>query len=165
MGDPLASGNACPRLRENRPNGLDTLELRLHDPIRFPEIYCALSVEPELGRIAKQARESESHRRAHGPTFPKQLVDCLARHGQRFGEAGHTEPIVGKEVLPEHLAGVCRSDLPISRVRYAHVAPRPSGCPVSRRRRRLRQRTESKCAILLVMSGGSHFDLPVAYSS
>src|SRR5450759_1164758 len=106
--------------------GLDALDFRLDSLSRIPEDDGAMRIEPELRRIAEQPRQAQGHRRTDRPPAAQQLVDRLAGDAQSLGKTGDREPVVGQEVLAQHLAWMGGPAHHLACVRNAHLTPRPS---------------------------------------
>lgn len=102
---------------------LDALDIGPDSLGCIPEVHCMLRVEPELGRVAEQTRKPKRHFRTHRPTLAEQFVDRLTRDAQRISKTGGCQPVIGQIILPKHLAGMDRPDLPVPSVWNAHVTP------------------------------------------
>lgn len=99
---------------------LDAHQVCLAAPLRFPQVPGLLGVEPERGRVAKQARQAQSHQRGDRPLLAQQLVNGLARHSQRRSQRTGRQSVVRHEVLAQHLARMRRWDQSWFRVRDGH---------------------------------------------
>jgi hypothetical protein len=56
----------------------------------------------------------------------QQLIHCLARDAERLGQRRNGEPVVGQEVLAQHLSRMGRPATHLAPVGNAHGAPRLS---------------------------------------
>ena len=90
------------------PERLDSPDFFFERPRRIPQVEGPLGIEPEIRRISEQPRQPHRHLRADRPAGPQKFVDGLPRYSDRIGQAGHSEPVVWHEILPQHLAWMRR---------------------------------------------------------
>ena len=84
------------------------------------EIDSTLQVQPEFRRVAEEAAQPQGHLGTHRPALADEFVHGLARNAEGTCKPAHSEPVVGHEVLAQHLAGMNRSPLELIVVGNAH---------------------------------------------